>query len=25
MSMPIAPVVPDENKIFGEHWKKYGK
>ena len=25
VSMPIAPVVPDENKIFGEHWKKFGK
>jgi sulfoacetaldehyde dehydrogenase len=25
VSMPIAPVVPDENVIFGEHWKKYGK
>ena len=25
VSMPIAPVVPDENKIFGQHWKKYGR
>ncbi len=25
VSMPIAPVVPDENVIFGAHWKKYGK
>lgn len=25
VSKPITPVVPDENKIFGEHWKKYGK
>ncbi|GAB6277874.1 MAG: aldehyde dehydrogenase family protein [Rectinema sp.] len=25
VSMPIAPVVPDEEKIFGAHWKKYGK
>ncbi len=25
VSMPIAPVVPDENKIFGAHWAKYGK
>jgi len=25
VSMPIAPVVPDENKIFGEHWLKFGK
>jgi sulfoacetaldehyde dehydrogenase len=25
VSMPIPPVVPDENVIFGEHWKKYGK
>ena len=25
VAMPIPPVVPDENKIFGQHWKKYGK
>ena len=25
VSMPIAPVLPDENKIFGSHWQKYGK
>lgn len=25
VSKPIAPVVPDENKIFGEHWEKYGE
>jgi sulfoacetaldehyde dehydrogenase len=25
VSMPIPPVVPDENVIFGAHWKKYGK
>lgn len=25
VSVPIPPVVPDENVIFGEHWKKYGK
>jgi sulfoacetaldehyde dehydrogenase len=25
VSMPIAPVVPDENVIFGAHWQKYGK
>jgi sulfoacetaldehyde dehydrogenase len=25
VSMPIAPVVPDESKIFGSHWEKFGK
>jgi sulfoacetaldehyde dehydrogenase len=25
VSKPIPPVVPDENVIFGEHWKKHGK
>ena len=25
VSKPIAPVLPDENKIFGAHWAKYGK
>ncbi len=25
VSMPIPLVVPDENVIFGAHWKKYGK
>jgi len=25
VSSPIEPVVPDENKIFADHWKKYGK
>jgi sulfoacetaldehyde dehydrogenase len=25
VSMPIPPVVPDENVIFGSHWEKYGK
>lgn len=25
VSKPIAPVVPDENKIFGSHWEKFGK
>jgi sulfoacetaldehyde dehydrogenase len=25
VSMPIPPVVPDEDKIFGAHWAKYGK
>ncbi|MCX7590913.1 MAG: aldehyde dehydrogenase family protein, partial [Kiritimatiellae bacterium] len=25
VSRPIPPVVPDEQKIFGEYWSKYGK
>lgn len=25
VSLPIPPVVPDENVIFGEYWKQYGK
>ena len=25
VSSPIEPVVPDENTVFAEHWKKYGK
>lgn len=25
VSMPIPPVVPNEEAIFGAHWKKYGK
>lgn len=25
VSMPIPPVVPDENVIFGRHWEKFGK
>jgi sulfoacetaldehyde dehydrogenase len=25
VSMPIQPVLPDENVIFGAHWNKYGK
>jgi sulfoacetaldehyde dehydrogenase len=25
ISKPIAPVVPDEEKIFGDYWAKYGK
>ncbi len=25
VSMPITPVMPDEDKIFGDHWNKYGK
>jgi sulfoacetaldehyde dehydrogenase len=25
VSMPIQPVLPDENKIFGPYWNKYGK
>lgn len=25
VSMPIAPVVPDENELFGRHWEKYGR
>ena len=25
VSKPIDPVIPDEAKLFGEHWKKYGK
>ena len=25
VSMPIQPVLPDENLIFGAHWNKYGK
>ena len=25
VSQPITPVIPDENKIFGAHWNKYGK
>ena len=25
VSMPILAVVPDENVIFGDHWKKYGR
>ena len=24
VSMPIPPVVPDENVIFGVHWQKFG-
>jgi sulfoacetaldehyde dehydrogenase len=24
VSKPIAPWIPDENKIFGAHWAKYG-
>jgi sulfoacetaldehyde dehydrogenase len=24
VSMPIPPVVPDENSIFGAHWQKFG-
>ncbi|MHB0988683.1 MAG: aldehyde dehydrogenase family protein [Bellilinea sp.] len=24
VSMPIPPVVPDENVIFGAHWQKFG-
>lgn len=25
VSKPIAPVVPDEEKIFGKHWATYGR
>ncbi len=25
VSMPIPPVVPDENVIFGAHWQKFGQ
>ncbi|GAB1433691.1 aldehyde dehydrogenase family protein [Spirochaetota bacterium] len=25
VSMPIPAIVPDEDKIFGSHWKKHGK
>jgi len=25
VSRPIKPVEPNEEKIFGDHWKKYGK
>jgi len=25
VSKPIDPIIPDEAKLFGEHWKKYGK
>ncbi len=25
VSMPIPPVVPDENVIFGSHWQKFGQ
>ena len=25
VSKPIEPVVPDEEKIFGDYWKKFGK
>jgi sulfoacetaldehyde dehydrogenase len=25
VSEPIEPVIPDEEAIFGGHWKKYGK
>lgn len=25
VSTPIDPVLPNEEAIFGEHWKKYGK
>jgi len=25
VSQPIDPVIPDEKKLFGKHWEKYGK
>ncbi len=25
VSQPIEPVIPDEDKLFGTHWEKYGK
>lgn len=25
VSQPIDPVIPDENKLFGKHWEKFGK
>ncbi len=25
VSQPIEPVVPDEKKLFGKHWEKFGK
>ena len=25
VSRPIEPVIPDEEQIFGAHWKKYGR
>lgn len=25
VAKPIEPVVPDEEKLFGAHWKKFGK
>jgi len=25
VSLPIAPVIPDEQALFGQHWSTYGK
>ncbi len=25
VSQPIDPVIPNEEKLFGDHWKKFGK
>lgn len=25
VSKPIKPVIPDEDKIFGDYWTKFGK
>lgn len=25
LSYPIDPIIPDEDQLFGEHWKKFGK
>ncbi len=25
VSQPIDPVIPNEKKLFGDHWKKFGK
>nr|MDA3824282.1 hypothetical protein [Bacteroidales bacterium] len=25
VSMPIEPVLPNEDKLFGKHWEKFGK
>ncbi len=25
VAQPIEPVIPDEQKLFGKHWEKYGK
>ena len=25
VSQPIEPVLPNEEKLFGKHWEKFGK